>query len=55
LLAVSHDAHGVLDGDSGETENFETKLGGNYTETLEEHDRGAPEEIRITVSQFAVS
>jgi len=34
---------------------FETKLGGNYTATLEEHDRGAPEEIRITAGGFAAS
>jgi len=34
---------------------FKTKLGGNYTGTLEEHDRRAPEEIRITAGGFAAS
>jgi len=34
---------------------FETKRSGNYTETLEEHDRRAPEEIRITAGGFAAS
>jgi len=34
---------------------FEARLGGKNTGTLEEHDRGAPEEIRITAGGFAAS